>query len=236
MPERYMPLQKGLNILIFIPLFWACNSRQSITPSLIDTPIPNTKMVMLKLPDSLGSVEILIPNRYDTSFSWTHYSDCTGCGWRKYRFQPKLLPIFEESGWIWQDLLDSVDRFTISHSDYTDTLSWKNKLLDSTLLKRFITARHEMLLEMAKSDPKMRLVTADTVQQINGSWFSIITGLNVDASSGVISKYVMGSSTIRNNDLTLMFELRTKNNDSLARYFIENCLNLLNKIKIRNGI
>jgi hypothetical protein len=233
--KSYIPLSKKF-IVVIVSIIWvSCNSRRTIPPEK-DEPIPNTRTQVLTLPNSLGSIEVLLPNRYDTFFKWTHFSDCTGCGWKKYRFQPKALPIFKESGWIWNELSDSVDRFTISHSDYTDTMSWKIKKPDSSLLHHAIEVRHKMLLEMAKSDPQMRYVISDTVQKINGIWFSIIAGESYDSTTKIFLKYVFGTSNIRFNEIAFKFQLLTKNNNSISKSFIENSMKLLKKVKIKNGI
>lgn len=78
-----------------------------------------SKKIQIKLVDSPGNVTFSIPIRYDTSFTWTDHSDCgKPCDQIKYRWQSKKLPITKESGWIWTgEPTDSIERFTISHSD-----------------------------------------------------------------------------------------------------------------------
>jgi hypothetical protein len=77
----------------------------------------NSKNVQLQLIDSLGVITLSVPIRYDTNFSWIHYSDCgKPCDEQKYRYQPSILRITKESGWIWLgEPKDSVESFTISH-------------------------------------------------------------------------------------------------------------------------
>ena len=229
-----MPLSKCYFLLIAGTILVSCDSNK--TPSTqVDNLFVNSKAYALTLPDSLGSVELLIPTRYDTFFKWTHFSDCTGCGWKKYRFQPKTFPIFKESGWLWYDLADSVDRLTIAHSDYTEKTGWRINYRDTSAQKT-IQVRHNMLLEMAKTNQVMRYVTSDTVQQINGAWYSIIAGENYDSTSKVYAKFVVGTSEIRFNEITFKFQMLTKINDSICRNFIKNSIRLLGSIKIHNGI
>ena len=67
----------------------------------IQLPTEDSQFVHVKLVDSLGSVELIIPKCYDTSFEWTDYSDCGKlCDKIKYRYQPKYLPISKESGYL----------------------------------------------------------------------------------------------------------------------------------------
>src|SRR5579863_5725161 len=77
-------------------------------------------MISVKLVDSLGKVTITLPLRYDTSFSWTDYSDCgKPCDKIKYRLQPKTLRIKKETGmYMRRKPKDSIERFTISHAGY----------------------------------------------------------------------------------------------------------------------
>jgi hypothetical protein len=67
-----------------------------------EPPLPNeSKFVTTTLRDSLGTVSFAIPARFDTSFTWTNESDCgKSCNREQYRFQPKSLPVFKESGFF----------------------------------------------------------------------------------------------------------------------------------------
>ena len=106
----------------------------------------DSKSVQLKLIDSLGTITLSIPLRYDTSFSWVHRSDCgKPCDEQKYRFQPKILPITKESGWGWLgELKDSIGRLTISHIGYFP-------FHDGDTAKNLV--RHSHLKEELLADP-----------------------------------------------------------------------------------
>jgi hypothetical protein len=76
---------------------------------------PDSKKIEVYLNDSVGIISFNKPSRYDTAFSWVHYSDCNTCHEQKYRFQSKGNPILKESRFFWTEPKDSVDRFTISY-------------------------------------------------------------------------------------------------------------------------
>src|SRR5688572_4337673 len=95
-----MPMRSVLIIVTFLFLL-SCKSRttQSEQPELLPE---NSRTIVVKLIDSLGTVTINIPNRYDSFFQWTNTSDCgKPCNREQYRFQPKYLPGFEESGFYY---------------------------------------------------------------------------------------------------------------------------------------
>ena len=138
-------------LLITIPLvafFISCNNvaKKKDIPELPK----NSKAVQVQLIDSLGLVNLFVPLRYDTNFSWVHQSDCgKPCDKQKYRFQPKELPLMKESGFMWTELKDSVDCFTISHSmDFP--------FRDGDTSKRII--RYEKFKEQIKADPDRKSV------------------------------------------------------------------------------
>jgi hypothetical protein len=230
----YMPLLRHYTLLIAGIILVFYNSSKTSAPEA-DNLLAETKPYLVTLPDSLGSIELRIPNRYDTFFKWTHYSDCTGCGWKKYRFQSKKMPIFEESGWLWNALTDSVDRLTIAHSDYTEKTGWRLSYID-TAPQNSIKIRHKMLLEMAKTSAEMSNITSDTIEQINGAWYSVIASKKYDFATKIFGRFVVGTSRIRDNEITFKFQLLTKVNDSTSNSFIKKSLRLLRSIKLHNGI
>ncbi|WP_123864559.1 hypothetical protein [Chitinophaga barathri] len=63
----------------------------------------------------IGSIKLDIPQKWDTMFTWQHYSCTIPPDETKYRFQPKTYPVFLENGSFWDDITDSVDQLTISH-------------------------------------------------------------------------------------------------------------------------
>ncbi|MBN8833550.1 MAG: hypothetical protein J0H76_04140 [Sphingobacteriales bacterium] len=185
----------------------------------------NSKAIQLQLIDSLGIVDFSIPLRYDTTFSWVHHSDCgKPCDEQKYRFQPKELSLLKESGWIWVEPKDSVDRFTISHTlDYP--------FHDGDTAKNII--RHKHLKEELMSNPQNPPIIFDTIENINDRYFSIIA---MEKSDTVQVKRVLAVTTIKSNLIKFQYELLTRKNDSISKSFIKNSLNLIKTIHISKGI
>ena len=79
----------------------------------------DSKAVTTTLRDSLGKVSFSIPAHFDTSFTWTNWSDCgKPCDHEQYRFQSKSFPIFKESGFYYDIPYITVEKFTIIHLGY----------------------------------------------------------------------------------------------------------------------
>jgi hypothetical protein len=212
-----------LFIIILATFFISCNdvAEKKGTYLLPD----NSKAVKVQLLDSLGIINFSVPPRYDTSFSWIHYSDCgKPCDEQKYRFQPKELFLLKESGWIWTEPKDSIDRFTISHTlDYP--------FHDGDTAKNIV--RHNHLKEQLESNPQNPPIIFDTIQKINDRYFSIIT---MEKSDTVQVKKVLAVTTIKSNLIKFQYELLTRKNDSISKNFIKNSLNLIKTIRISKGI
>lgn len=210
-------------IILLVVFFISCNdvAEKRDTPQLPR----NSKTVELQLIDSLGQVNLSVPLRYDTSFSWVHYSDCgKPCNEQEYRFQPKNLPLIKESGWMWTEPKDSVDRLTISHSmDYP--------FHDGDTAKNIV--RHAHLKEQLISNPQNPPIIFDTIQKINGRYFSIIA---MEKSDSVQIKKVLAVTTIKSNEIKFLYELLTRKNDSISKNFIKNSIDLIKTIRINKGI
>lgn len=185
----------------------------------------NSKAVMVPLIDSLGIINLSVPLRYDTSFSWVHHSDCgKPCDEREYRFQPKNLSLIKESGWMWTEPKDSVDRFTISH-----TLDFPFHDGDTTL----IIAWHNHFKEQLTSDLKNPPIVFDTIQKINDRYFSIVA---TEKNDSIQVRKVLTVTTIKSNLIKFQYELLTRKNDSISKNFIKNSINLIKTIRINKGI
>jgi hypothetical protein len=71
-------------LILSITFFIACNHSDKVETIVV--PPENSQIRTIKLADSLGALTISLPSRYDTSFSWTHHSDCgPSCDEIKYR-------------------------------------------------------------------------------------------------------------------------------------------------------
>lgn len=185
-----------------------------------------SKPVQMQLVDSLGVVTFSIPVKYDTSFSWVHYSDCgKPCDEQKYRFQPKALPVLKESGWIWDEAKDSIERFTISHTLYIP-------FHEGDTAKNF--GRHSHQKEQLLSNPDNSPIVFDTIQKINDRYYSIIAMEKSDSTKA--KKTVLAITTIKGNEIKFQYELLTKVNDSTTKNFIKTSIDLLKTIRIGKGI
>ena len=216
-----------MKILLFIisPLFFvACNDNFKTAKS--QSSIANSKIVQVQLADSLGYITFSIPNRYDTTFSWTHHSDCgKPCDIIKYRWQPKTLRVNKESGFMWYEPTDSIEQFTISHSG--DFPFHSN--IDSGIMFKL----HPQIKANAKSQ---YIVSFDTVQKIGDRYFSIIVVNSYDTLKNKYLKKVFAETSIKGNAIYFNYDLLTTKKDSINDNFIENSKKNLKTIKISNGI
>ncbi|HNR17453.1 MAG TPA: hypothetical protein PKG90_12360 [Chitinophagaceae bacterium] len=214
-----------LTVFIWILLFATCTSNGPATEFLA-----NTRDTTISLKDSLGNLKITIPDRYDTFLKWTQYSDCGSCGTERYRFQPKRLPIFLESGFFWDDLKDSIDQVTVIHRQriiYSDSSD-----------NDFMKSLHPKLVTDARIDPLIykNKHVFDTLQLINGKWTSLITSDYYDTITRQYSKTVWGAILLRGKLIQIQFSLLTKEKDSISENFVNKSKQMMNKVFSLNGI
>ncbi len=199
-------------IIIFITLLIACNPHVSI-----EIPPEESRNVIISLADSLGTISITLPKRYDTSFNWTHYSDCNTCHYIKYRVQPKNLPLIKESGWYWREPKDSVERFTITHSIFMPS----RQITDSLNIFFQKERQKEELKRLGQE------VLSDTLLRINNTYYSIIRQNFFDTYDTLYKQTLLCGSSIKGNFVNLNFERFSKRpllNDSFvknAEYFLK---------------
>ena len=183
--------------ILFITILIACNNILKV-----DVPVPPPEKPQkhtIKLIDSFGSVTIQLPARYDTNFSWTHFSDCGSlCDRIKYRFQPKFLPINKESGWMWFDLKDSIESFTIVHSGYFYSFHQKP---DTSHFWKI----HEQQKESLIKHPDSYKIKSDTIEKIDNHNFSIFTIDLYDSVKLLYTKKVIASTYIKSNAVEFNF-------------------------------
>lgn len=208
---------------ILLALFNSCGSGQIKK----DAGGPPEKLISVKvhLIDSLGEIRLSMPARFDTSFSWVQLSDCgKPCEQRKYRFQPKALPILKESGWINRiELKDSVENLTISHSGYFP-------FYNGDTAKNIV--RHDHIRKELISGFEGIKIVFDTIQKIDDRYYSIFA-MKADT---IQLRRVLAVTTIRGNLIRFQYELLTKKNDSSVSKFIKNSIDLLQTIHISNGL
>jgi hypothetical protein len=212
------------NFLIFSFLFLsACNNNTNKT-----TPPGKVKTQKINLTGGLGTISISLPARYDTTFTWIHYSDCgQPCEKRKYRFQPKALPANAETGYFYKTLKDSVEQFTIVHNPYIPASD-----SDNTDDKEFITSFHDHKKFEVTHNPALRDIASDTIEKIGDRYFSIIVIDKYDTAKNEYSKKLLSTTTIRRGTVDFNFELLTKRKDSLTQNFIKDAKYYLRTIRI----
>jgi hypothetical protein len=218
---------KLLIALITVYFLITCNYKSKVDTNYTIT--ENSKKVEIKLADSLGLIQISLPTRYDTFFSWTHYSDCgKACAKIKYRFQPSSLPITKESGWIWLgEPNDSIERFTIIHSGYFPF----HENSDSNVIRQYHEHKKiDLVYESTSSKIKL-----DTLEKIGERYFSLIRVDLYDTIQAQYSKRLLAATTIKSNIIEFNFELLTKQKEALKNNFIENSKAYLQSINISNS-
>lgn len=212
-----------LFIIIALTFFVSCNNVTGTKEKFIAP--AKSKTIEVHLIDSLGVISLSVPLRYDTNFTWIHYSDCGNpCNEQKYRFQPKGLPLIKETGWMWEEPKDSIDRLTISHTmdfPFHDGDTAKN------------TIRHNHLKEQLVSNTQNLPIIFDTIQKINDRYFSIF---EMEKSDTLQSKRILAVTTIKNNLIKFQYELLTKKSDTTSKEFIKNSIDLIKTIRIYKGI
>ena len=195
------------------------------------TPPEASKKQVVNLAGGLGTVTVSLPERYDTSFTWIHYSDCGApCEKRKYRFQPKVLPVNLENGYFYKTLVDSVDQFTIVHNPYIAAED-----SDKTDNRDFIISFHDHKKFDIIHDPRLRMIKSDTIEKIGDRYFSIIVIDMFDSAKKVYSKKLLSTTTIKRGTIDFNFELATRQKDSLTNNFIDNAKYYLRTIHISDG-
>jgi len=193
-----------------ISLVWvtSCKQNNPIT-------IAESDAVTLLLIDTLGSIFMSKPDQSDTFFTWIRRNDCgKTCEEGKYRFQPKNLPIFKESGFFWTGQPeDSVNQLTISHSR-PYRLGHNN---DSFAIKQY--AR---LKENLESDPETANIISDTIQKIGDRYFGIFQIADIDKRKGVLIRRLIGITAVSGVTLQFRYDLLTKKRDSVLKHFFDN--------------
>lgn len=202
-------------VLAVIVICCYCNSPTSVVQGSSDF-----KKMEIKLIDSLGIVIANVPARYDTFFSWTHYSDCNTCHIQKYRVQTKNTSILKESGFYWDEPNDSVDRFTISHNQYLPF-----DVNDTTM----ILTRHSYFKNDLKFTRKGMRILADTIRKINDRYFSIF---ELEKSDSIIRRELLAISTIKGDFINFSFELIVNKRDARTRDFFVKSSNFINSIHL----
>jgi hypothetical protein len=206
----------------------ACHGFENNHPT---EPPESSRTQVVNLTGGLGTVSLSLPVRYDTMFTWIHYSDCgQPCEKRKYRFQPKMLPVNAETGYFYKTLKDSVEQFTIVHNPYIfpgDS--------DKPDNRDFIISFHDHKKYYVTHDPRLLTIKSDTIEKIGDRYFSIIVIDKFDSATSVYYKKLLSTTTIRMGTIDFNFELTSKRNDSMTEKFIDKAKFYLQTIRIVAG-
>jgi len=213
--------------ICFVLLFAACNEtseNSTTTPAVPE----DSKTNVVTLAGGLGIVSISLPLRYDTTFTWIHYSDCGKlCEKRKYRFQPKILPVYPETGYHYKPLNDSIEQFTIFHNPYIAADD-----SDQTDNQSFITLFHDHKKFEITHDPALRNIKWDTIEKIGDRYFSIIVIDLYDTAKAQYSKKLLSTTTLKRGTIDFNFDLLTRRKDSLTEKFIDKAKYYVRTIRI----
>jgi hypothetical protein len=188
-----------------------------------------SKKHIVNLTGGIGTITLSLPARYDTTFTWIHYSDCGApCEKMKYRFQPKTLPVNMENGYFYKTLRDSVEQFTIVHNPYIPAED-----SDKTDNRDFIISFHDHKKFDITHNPRLRIIKSDTIEKIGDRYFSIIVIDKYDTASAVYSRKLLSTTTIKRGTIDFDFELTTRQKDSLTDNFINDAKYYLRTIRFQ---
>jgi hypothetical protein len=188
----------------------------------------NSKLVTTILRDSLGEVSFSIPDRYDTSFTWTNHSDCgKPCDHEEYRFQSRSYPIFMESGFYYDIPNILVDQFTIIHSSYFPF----HALMDTSKN----SLRHEYFKNKISSDLYNGHIKFDTIEKINGRYFSIICITGFDTTRQNYFSKVVALTTVKGNEIEFHYDINSTDTTN-EKAFFDNSIKFIKTIRMSNGI
>lgn len=213
----YHPAMKYLLPFVALFLLVACQ------PAKKDEPLPpHSRMVQIALADSLGLITMAVPERYDTSFSWIHYSDCSDCHERKYRFQPKVLRMEQESGFLGIERSDTMDKFTIRHPFKI------RRFGEDTSRDNHVSYLRNVKIE-AKKDGVMDRLLVDTIQKIDDRYYTITA---FDYLDSLQYKEVEAFTLISEVPVWFKFKLLSGKKDSITDNFIPEALSMIKTIRI----
>lgn len=183
----------------------------------------DTKQWRITTKTILGRLTIQLPNEYDTCFEWVHYTDYTRGAEYKIRMQPKTFPVNMESGFLWNDLRDTVHQLTIAYMKYPDAdtsyvytpeqnfksqLIGEGKIFGETynMIDTLRSADNKILLVCNYEDnrknnkPNVRVQTLNAQTFHKGQWieFEFVSKMYYGSSdSDFIAKSLKAIKTIR---------------------------------------
>lgn len=127
-----------------------------------------------------------------------------------------------------ENIYDSTEQFTIVHSGYFPF----HEGADSSVIYKLNNYQKEYL---SGSYSKYKILF-DTVQKINGRYFSIVAIDLFDSIKKIYSKSVIASTTIKGNGIEFKYDLLTRKHDSIESNFVKNSIDLIKTVKLSNGL
>lgn len=225
---------KAYSICLLLLALAGCRDKPAVEAH--DAFWASTRPDSVVLKNGLGTVYLRVPRAYDTLLVWLRYSDCTGCGDYRFRFQPKKLPMHKEHGWAYayRLLRDSVNQLTIQQPE--DTQQRADSTNDNSTIQRrhrqnlaaFYTKRYPPDHPRPLAPPDF-----DSLERINSRYFSIIASTQTDATGTTIQRIIDAETGVGSNLIKFTYELRTRQNDSLSHHFQRDALRMLRTVRIR---
>jgi hypothetical protein len=209
--------------IVVLFLLAACTDRKGAQLATI----PKGRPWTIELINGLGALHIVLPNRLDTLFSWTQYSDCGDpCAKVDYRIQLKTLPVFKETGFYYFPLRDSVEQFTIKHSKVAQP--WP--IVDTSLVKQFAGKLKNEAFENHSGK-----FSIDTILWVDNRNVAVIAFDSFDKTKRAKVHIINALTSVNGNLLELSFESRKSYQDKTSSNFIQTSFDALKTLRINNG-
>jgi len=177
----------------------------------------------LKLVDSLGEIELMLPDYYDALHSWVMMGEDRCYAKRCYRYQPSNYPLTEQKNGTFTKH-DSIEHYLTISRDYYLSCCWPQ---DSLICKPYKSGL-DTIIQFESHGRQycyssfVRLIKPDGGNP-NSFWNNAI--------------YQYAKAYVHFNDLTVSFEFRTLNSDYAEEDFNQECLKILKSMKITgNGV
>lgn len=173
----------------------------------------------LTLVDSLGEIELMLPDYYDTLHSWVRMSDHSGGDERYYRFQPAHYNMRQERDYF--SGIDSIKQsLTIRHLHRTAYVH----PVDSFYCNPYIRREIDTLFQLESDDRQFCYYSCQIKIPYDSTYpFSTWSGGN--------SRYARADTYF--GDLPIVFEFEKLNSDYASVDFNQECLKILRSLKIK---
>jgi hypothetical protein len=184
------------------------------------------KKVLLE--DSLGTLLIAVPNRYDTFFCFGYNEGCgQGISKLMYKFQATKVGLFEESGMINHSEPKRKDQILISH-----IRTYRPHTVSEI---SYINDYHSLYKREAQLSYLKVALEKDYVRQSNVGLQSIFVFRYEDTTKDYIMREVVTFFLRKNNEVKVKYLYVADRKDTIADSFIDEALHSANSLKISNG-